>query len=58
MHLVTMKEAQDRSKVSARVISQMMSDGRLTKYKLQGGQLVRVDLDELMNLFVPVEGTA
>lgn len=55
MELVTLKEAVERSKVSARVMTQMMSDGRLTKYKLTGGNLVRVDLDELMALFVKEE---
>lgn len=39
--------------ISSRLIGQMMKDGRLTRYKLDGGQLVRIDLDELQALFVP-----
>lgn len=53
MNLVSVRQAQERMEISSRLIGKMMQDGRLTKYKLDGGQLVRIDLDELQALFVP-----
>lgn len=53
MNLISVRQAHERMNISPRLISQMMNDGRLTKYKLDGGQLVRIDLDELQALFIP-----
>lgn len=53
MNLISVRQAHERMNISPRLISQMMADGRLTKYKLDGGQLVRIDLDELQALFIP-----
>ncbi|MCM3484080.1 helix-turn-helix transcriptional regulator [Kocuria rosea] len=51
MNRVTVKEAAEASGLSTRTIQNMLTDGRLTRYKLAGGRAVRVDLDELTRLF-------
>lgn len=53
MELVTVKAAAEAVEVSARTLQNMLSDGRLTRYRLKGGRTVRVDLDELRAQFQP-----
>jgi excisionase family DNA binding protein len=51
MNRVTIAEAAKAAGLSTRTIHNMLNDGRLTRYKLAGGRSVRVDLDELHDLF-------
>ncbi|MCT1615729.1 helix-turn-helix domain-containing protein [Kocuria marina] len=53
MQLVSIRTAAKHADISTRTIENLISDGRLTRYKLTGGAAVRIDLDELLALFVP-----
>lgn len=51
MQLVTIARASETTDLSTRTIHKMLSDGRLSRYRLDAGRAVRVDLDELLALF-------
>ena len=53
MQLVSIKTGAKHAAVSTRTIENFLRDGRLTRYRLTGGRAVRIDLDELLALFVP-----
>lgn len=53
LNLVTIPEAAQVAGLSTRTIHTMCTDGRLTRYRLEGGRATRVDLDQLMALFQP-----
>ena len=53
MKLVSIKTGAEHAGVSTRTIENFLRDGRLTRYRLTGGRAVRIDLDELLALFVP-----
>lgn len=55
MKLVPIKTGAKHAAVSTRTIEILLRDGRLTRYRLTGGRAVRIDLDELLALFVPTE---
>lgn len=57
--LITFQEGAERADVTVRTLHNWANEGRLTKYRI-GPRLVRIDLNELLSLAIPVnrEGVA
>lgn len=53
MRLTTIAKGAAELDLSERTVYRLMDEGKLTKYQLEGGRAVRVDMDQLYSLFMP-----
>lgn len=53
---ISMYDAAERVGVSVKTIRNWISRGNLQAYEFKGSRLIRIDVDEFENAFIPMNG--